>query len=265
MIIKCIDTDRQRILSYIGADYSKCLYLYLNIQKYNFDSGVIDVFIQEEHRITAVMLKYYRCLHVYSSDNSFDAAELGNFFAVNDYTMLYCTSETAKYIYSALPQTITYNAIVSKGWVAQIKIVDQESTGLSVSAQEEDFDQIVKLIYDDEDIGKSYNYNDLTKQLVERNKEGYSRNLVIKDKDIVIAHACTNAEYNNIAVVAELLVRMEYRRKGYASEIWRDICNKLLSEGKEVYSFYYSEESRTLHKHIGFFEVCEWTKIVIDR
>ena len=105
----------------------------------------------------------------------------------------------------------------------------------------------------------------MVNQLIQRNKEGYARNLVIKDNDLVIAHACTNAEFANIAVVAELLVRKEYRRRGYASEIWRDICGKLLAEGKEVYSFYYSEESRRLHKHIGFFEVCGWSKIVINK
>ena len=121
------------------------------------------------------------------------------------------------------------------------------------------------MIYEDDDIGQSYNYTDLAKQIEERNREGYARNLVIKQNDLVIAHACTNAEIGKIAVVAELLVRKEYRRKGYASEIWRTICRQLLSEEKEVFSFYYSEESRALHKRIGFYEVCEWTKIVISR
>ena len=104
----------------------------------------------------------------------------------------------------------------------------------------------------------------MAKQIEERNQEGYARNLVIKQDGQVIAHACTNAELNRIAVVAELLVKEGYRKKGFASEIWRTICSQLLSEGKEVYSFYYSEESRILHKHIGFHEICEWAKVVIS-
>jgi hypothetical protein len=99
---------------------------------------------------------------------------------------------------------------------------------------------------------------------MERNKEGYARNLVIKNDGLVIAHICTNAEFGKVSVIAELLVREEYRGRGYASEMMRSICSVLLSEEKEVYSFYYSEESRRLHKHIGFFEVCEWSKIVIN-
>lgn len=266
MIYKCGIKDKQRILSYISADYSHCLYLYLNLQKYGLNSDVIDVYLQlEGDNVTAVMLKYYSCLHLYSRDNIFDAYELGLFFANKGFTMLYSTAEIASKMFSVFPNTIAAKATVSNGWVAQIKNVDKESKGLSIPAQETDFDQIVRLIYDDEDIGRSYKFDELARQLVERNKDGYARNLVIKRDGLVIAHACTNAEFGNIAVVAELLVRKEYRRKGYATEIWRDICSKLLSEGKEVYSFYYSEESRRLHKHIGFFEVCEWAKIVIDR
>lgn len=264
MIIKCGKKDEQRILSYIGEGYPHCLYLYLNLQKYGIDSDIIEVYIQEEGNIiSAVMLKYYSCLHVYSRENNFNANELGLFFASNGFSMLYCTSATVEKVYSSLPVAVSKNASVSNGWVAQIRNIDKQPKGLSNQAQYSDFEQIARLIYEDEDIGRSYNYDELTKQLVQRNKEGYARNLVIKQDNIVIAHACTNAEFGNIAVVAELLVRKEYRKKGYASEIWRDICSKLLSEGKEVFSFYYSEESRQLHKHIGFFEVCEWSKIVI--
>ena len=156
-----------------------------------------------------------------------------------------------------------HRASITYGWVAKIEKIDKKARGLAIPAKEKDFDQIVKLIYDDEDISRSYKYDELAKQLKERNKEGYTRNLVIKQENLVIAHACTNAEISDIAIVAELLVRKEFRRKGYASDIWRTICSQLLSEGKEVFSFYYSEESRRLHKRIGFFEVCEWAKIVI--
>ena len=214
--------------------------------------------------MTAVMLKYYSCLHVYSRDGLFDADEIGSFFVHNNFTMLYSTAETGRRLFSALPSSIAKRATISNGWVAQIKSVDRDSKGLSISAQAEDFTQIVKLIYEDEDIGKSYNYDDLARQLVERNKEGYARNIVIKHDDLVIAHICTNAEFGKVSVIAELLVREEYRGKGYASEIMRCICGDLLSEGKEVYSFYFSEESRRLHKHIGFFEICEWSKIVFN-
>ena len=131
-------------------------------------------------------------------------------------------------------------------------------------AQKEDFPQIVEMIYADEDIGRSYDIESLTAQLQERNQEGYTRNLVIKEGTTVVAHACTNAEINGLAIVAELVVNKNYRRQGYGSEIWASLCNNLLNEKKKVFSFYYSEASRALHRKLGFQEVCEWAKIVFS-
>lgn len=264
MIKKCEKKDENLVFSYIGADYPLCLYLYLDLDKYGTDSETIDVFIQYEgEQIRSVMLKYYSCLHVYSKDTSFNADELGLFFSKSGCTILYCAAEVAQRIFHALPHAVAERATITTGWVAQIKNVDKPARGLATKAKEADFIQIVRLIYDDEDIGRSYKLEELAKQLEERNRDGYARNIVIKQKGLVIAHACTNAETSTIAVVAELLVRKEFRRQGFASEIWREICEDLLSEGKEVYSFYFTEESRKLHKHLGFFEVCEWAKVVI--
>ena len=264
MIIKCNIKDKNRVFKYIGNDYTSCLYLYLNLKKYGFESDIIDVFIQEENNnISSILLKYYSCLHVYSKENGFDCKEIGDFFQKNGFTILYATKETTRLIHSCFPSGFKQRVSVSTGWVSQILNVDRKSKGLATFANDEDFDQIVRLIYEDEDIGRAYDYNDLAKQLRERNQEGYGRNLVIKRNDLVIAHACTNAELGKISVVAELLVRKDFRRKGYASEIWRDICERLISEGKEVYSIYYSEESRLLHKRIGFFFFFEWAKVVV--
>ena len=92
--------------------------------------------------------------------------------------MIYCEKNTAEYIgddYSSSerPFTITY------GWVAEITNVDKKHRETVQSASVTDFEQIVQMIYDDEDIGKSYNKNDLAEQLLQRSKEGYSRNYVI--------------------------------------------------------------------------------------
>jgi len=265
MIYKCKPMDEGKVFSYIGLDYPKCLYLYLDLKKYGIESDKIEVYIQYDNlsNITSVLLVYYSCLHVYSQKECFDANELWAFFCNMKCTMLYCTLSTAEIIYNAIPKVLPKEISFTTGWVAQICSVDKKAKGMAVPAQNDDFDQIARLIYSDEDIGRSYRYEELARQIKERNREGYARNYVIKQNDIVIAHACTNAEIDNIAVVAELLVKNEYRSKGFGSEIWRDICFRLLSEKKEVYSFYYTEESRRLHKHIGFIEVCEWAKIVV--
>lgn len=205
---------------------------------------------------------YYSCLHVFSKNNESETIEIGHFIEQNDVTVVYTTAETARRIYVDLPSEIKPRSTITEGWVSRINRVDKEPRGYAKLADQNDFVQIAELIYDDEEIGKLYKYDELLRQLVERNQEGFARNFVIKDNNLVIAHACTNAETSNIAIVGELLVRREYRRRGFASEIWRRICSELLSEGKEVFSFYYSEESRLLHKKSGFTKSVNGAKLL---
>ena len=219
MIIRCGETEKQLIYEYIGTDYPRCLYLYLDLKKYGFASDTVEVYIQRDGSfITAVLLKYYSCLHVYSKDNAFDADELSTFILKNKFTMVYCAESTACRLYDRLSGALGERAVLTTGWVAQIKAVDLIPRGLAALAQKHDFDQIVRMIYDDEDIGRSYRYDELAQQLEERNRQGYARNLVIKQDDLVIAHACTNAELDNIAVVAELWII------SHRSRFWNCCC-----------------------------------------
>lgn len=263
MIYKCNSSDNSKILSYIGKDYSKCLYLYMNFLKYGIESNTISVYIQEDKEgIQAIYLIYYSCIHVFSRQNTFSLQELNSFLNEHTFSMIYCEKTTALHIWNSLENEKRNCSSITYGWVAQLTSpIPKESSDVQ-PAKKEDFRQIVEMIYADEDIGRSYDIESLAAQLQERNQEGYTRNLVIKDGSTVVAHACTNAEIKGLAVVAELVVNENYRRRGYGSEIWASLCNDLLKEKKEVFSFYYSEASRALHRKLGFQEVCEWAKIV---
>ena len=67
MIIRCQKEDEKIIESYIGTEYYKCLYLYMNLQRYGTGSQAIDVYMDKfENKIKAVYLFYFSCVHVYS-------------------------------------------------------------------------------------------------------------------------------------------------------------------------------------------------------
>lgn len=263
MITRCVEEQKVIIESYIGEEYYRCLYLYMNLKRYIIDSNEIKVYIdREKNQIRAVYLIYFSCLHVYSKDNQFDMKELKTILKIHHIRMIYCEKSIARNIWDNCIG-IKDSFSVTYGYVAEISRVDMFHRNQVQLASALDFEQIIPMIYGDEDIGKSYNKDELKKQLLQRSKEGYSRNYVIKRDNLVIAHACTNAEMDAMAVVAELIVNKNYRRQGYALDIWRAICEDLLNEGKRVFSFYYSSESRNLHKKVGFREICEWGKIVI--
>lgn len=47
MIIRCQKEDEKIIESYIGTEYYKCLYLYMNLQRYGTGSQAIDVYMDK--------------------------------------------------------------------------------------------------------------------------------------------------------------------------------------------------------------------------
>ena len=240
MIDKCISIEQEKtIFEYIGKNYGRCLYLYLDLKKYTVKSDKISAYIQTDgFQTRAVLLIYYSCLHLYSEKDDFNAEELSEFISDKNITMIYSEKATAL----KLSEYMDKNFSLSTGWVSQIKnIISSDSKVEILSAEEKDFSQISYMICDDEDIGRNYKYEDLIKQLTERAMQGFSRNYVIKDEETVIAHACTNAELDNIAVVGELMVKNEYRRNGYGSMLWRYLCGELLAEN----NFYAKRSSIT--------------------
>lgn len=71
MITQCTTIFQRRVLSYIGDDYYKCLYLYIDMQQYGCSSEFTQTWLQEDNgEITAVMLAYHNAMHVYSKNLS---------------------------------------------------------------------------------------------------------------------------------------------------------------------------------------------------
>ena len=75
MIIRCQSDDRDDILSYMGTDYGKCLYLYLDLMQFGFDSPEVSVWKEEaaDGRIVAIALVYHTTAHLFSREGEVDS------------------------------------------------------------------------------------------------------------------------------------------------------------------------------------------------
>ena len=128
-------------------------------------------------------------------------------------------------------------------------------------ADSNDIIEIAKLLYEDDDIGASYTMDDLVKQINERLSDNYVRSYVIKSDNHVVAHLGTGAEIHNICTISYVITSKDYRGRGLSSALFSFACKELSSEGKEIYSVYYPENSRRLHHKMGFIDYCEIGKL----
>lgn len=260
MIIKCNKTQQDEIVEYIGAEYGKCLYLYIDLIKYGCDSDFANVWkVEDDNGINLVMLSYHSALHLYSRNRDFNSEEIANFIRDINPSIV-CAEKPLILVLKPLLSTDGY--VTELGYIGKKTHSIKPNVSFPVEiAQEGDIEQIAKLLFEDDDIGASYSFEDLVSQIKERLSQGFVRSFVVKNKGEVIAHLGTGAEINKLCTISYVITDPKYRGKGLSSSLFCYACNQLESEGKEIFSVYYPENSRRLHHKMGFDDYCEFGKL----
>lgn len=255
MLIKVNEYNIDNVFKYIGEDYCRCIYLYLDLKKYGTTDENINSWIQyKENNICCIILKYYDGMHLYSKKGDFLEYEIENLINNTKPTMI--CGET-KIIEKLKLNDYDYE----KGSVRYLDQINYQEIEKVSKAEKEDFVQIGKLLYEDEDLGCSYKLEDLIKQLYERNTNGYTRNYVIKENGKVISHAGTGAENEKLAMLAYVITAPEYRGKGLAKKVCYAVCKDIVNEGRKICLINYSNESTRLYEQLGFKKYCDWSKL----
>lgn len=262
MIISCNDAEKQAILDYIGKDYGKCLYIYIDLCKYGLDGNPnFHAWVQRDHdgNMTAVITEYYKGIQLYSRDGNLDAAEISGFLSEKAPKIILGIKETIDKIREFMPG---YQEEL--GTVGQVKQLKYPVTPEAYSAGLDELKEIASLVAEDEGIGKPYGFDSLYQQYKERKEENFGRNYILRDPATreIICHAGTYAELPELAVIGGVITAPKYRGKGYSKGTLSALCKKLLEEGKDVFSFYYIPSALHMHMGVGFQKIGTWAKLV---
>lgn len=260
MINKCSEKDIKRILAYIGNDYGKCLYMFVDIKKYGVDKDFFSLWTSESENgnIRALVSKYHSGMQLFSRTNDFDVYEIKELINLYDPSMIVGMDETLEKI-----RTVLSGYDEEYGMVGKLTGLQIVPSGEAYSAGDEEIKDIVDLISEDEALGGPYEYEELMDQYKERRKEKFGRNYIQRDNDNrLIGHAATYAETEEIAVISGVITAPAYRGCGYSKGILAALCNELLEEGKNVFSYYYIPAAKKMHEGIGFETIGKWTKLI---
>ena len=259
-MIKCGIENREEILSYIGKDYGKCLYLYVDLMKYGFDNPNVRLWLQKDEQgdNCALVLQYYTGMHVFSRDGEFNPAEVRELIYENNPSMV-CGMATTL---AVLGDVRGYETELGK--VGHLVDVADADTSMCSKADRDDIRDIADLMADDEALGKPYQDDQLYNQLIERYDQHFGRSFMIRHKDTgkVIATASTYAEEAGVAVISGVMVHPDFRGRGYAGKVLSAICSDLKENGFDVFSYYYIEPAEKLHARVGFESIGAWAKLV---
>lgn len=263
MISQCNNSQQEEFINYIGEDYPKCLYLYLDAVKYGCSSETTRTWMQtKDGEITAVVLAYHTALHVFSRNNDLDVTEICELVKEVKPTMVNSMAETIRKIEPALAKLGFISEFGHIGeWMGDAGEVEDDEISV---ASERDIHEVAKLLYEDDDIGASYVFEDLLKQMQDRIYEGYVRSYVLHKNNEVAAHVGTGAEINDVCTLAYTITSPNYRGQGLAGRLYNYSCSRLKSEGKRIFSVYYPENARKFHHKMGFVDICDYGKLYLN-
>lgn len=250
--------DCAEILRYLGEEKGKCLYMYMDILKFGLGHPEINVWLQRNGcDMSAVMMRYHNGLHIYARGAGYVPDEIVDLIKRERPTMICGEKHVVQGIADAL-----------SGYVAEYGVVSRLSASVAKCAgcdvgiaQGADFSQIAQMLKEDDDYGVAFTCDELELQFRSRQESGLSRSYVLRSGGRVVAHVATGAECDDVATISGVVVRSDCRRQGLATKVMRALCADLQSEGKDVYSIYYVEQSARLHGKLGFAKYCDWGKL----
>lgn len=258
-MIKCTVRDREELLAYIGKDYDKCAYLYIDFRKYGLENENVEMWKQldESGEICVIALRYYNGMHLFSRGNVFDAEDVKELIRTVRPALVCGMKDTLSRFEGQIPGYIhEYGKVLKLGAYSGI-------AGSEVRrATREELKDIVELLMTDEEMGGPYTFDLLYKQFCERFDEGFGRNWVRMDDKGVVSHCATYAEMDDLAVISGGIVRMDYRGTGQYPGQLGAMCKDLYEEGKCVISFYYGG-AKSAHKAVGFDILGDWEKLIL--
>ena len=90
MIIECTNNKIETVFDYIGEDYGKCLYIFIDMKKYGLDDENFNVWIQYDNdEICAVISEYYGGVQIYSKDEDLIVEEIVDFIKQKETNVLF--------------------------------------------------------------------------------------------------------------------------------------------------------------------------------
>ena len=261
VIVRCEEREKPQVFRYIGEDYGKCLYIYIDLKKYSLGEEHFRLWrqVSEDGAIRALITEYYGGFQVYSRDLDHDAAEIGAFLQdVNPPNVF----GAAELIGTIAPYLRGYRT--ETGQIGALRDLRMPESPDANPAEEGEIAEIAALVARDEAIGKPYGYDSLYRQYLERKRAGFGRNYIIRDAETgsVICHAGTYAELPELAIMGGVITDPAYRGQGYSKGVIASLCGQLLREGKQVFSFYYTVPAERMHEKMGFVKLTDWAKLI---
>ncbi len=248
-----------KLLAYFEQDLKNCLYGYIDLKKYGIHNPHLHIYYTtREGRLTAVATEYYKGIQLFSYGEEMDVEETLELIDRLQTPMINAKQELIELLAPHLEKDFEKEL----GYIAWMKKLKPGADfRLVEEAGEASCLEIARLVCTDEGLGGHYMPEEFSAQLIDRQREGFGRNYVIRRDGEIVSHAGTYAEIENLAIVSGVITREDCRGLGMGYQVVSKLCCDLLTEGKRPCVFYFKKEAAGLYAKVGFEEGTGWGKL----
>lgn len=262
MIILCQEKSQiQKAIDYIGQNYVKVPYCYLNLKRYGINNPNVKVWLDIKESVQGVYLLYYDCLHFTTFEIDYPCEQIVGMIQATEPRTIMLQGGIGERLEFALMDTFD----IEKNYIMDLSVfVNGEKSSRVELASRKDMYEIVQLMMKDQEYTNVYDEKVLLQQMLDRFDDGFARFFVIRDDKKIVANFCTYGEVKGFAILGGLLVHPLYRRKGLASEIFKHSVEVLSIDGFRTMDFvnYRNKASLELHKKMGAKSISSLFKFV---
>lgn len=262
MISKCTEADAQSILDFIGNDYCRCLYLYMDMVKYGFSTPFVSLWRENDENgaMTSIYLKYHTGMHVYAPHGYANTDEAAA-FVCSEHPAMLCGVPDALAPLGKRMAGDGYEFL--GGMVCKYRSPPSalDRIDVRVADGEADFVRIGEMLYADDEYGAAYKPGELARQLSERQHDGQGRSYVVERDGRIVSHVCTAAECERFSILSGGITDPSCRNGGLCSRLLFTVAEELKAAGRETYSLYYNPAAAAMHRKAGFVDCCEWGRL----
>lgn len=240
------EKTKNKLLDYVGEDYKKVPYLYLDLEKYGLGNENVDTWYYDDNdNIQCIFLRYFDCLHIYAKDLNDNIKDLilnvineikPHTIITIDKVGLYLKDKFIKEYKTILSYVLDETNVLTSGIGYKVEL-----------AERDDLVEIADLFLQSEHYKRLYNKDVLLKQFEQRYDDKFGRFFKVCDNGKIVGSLSTYGENDKFAIVSGMIVDLNYKKPGVAVSLGRYVSKVLRDENKVNLGFVSEDNIKSMN------------------
>jgi len=258
MIRKLNENDRKKVLEYLYKEASYNIFIIGDIEAFGFDTEFQTIYgeFDDAENYKSVLL-FYNEHSIYYSDQNYFNSEYTKVFDNHKYNYVSGKEELMKLVKPFMTDEFVFRPMYFCQATEITKDVEITENIKHVETIE-DITKLYHLLASIEEFGIQHksleDFIDSTRKGLEMGTKLY-----IEEDGKMVSTVATTADTTVNAMVVGVATDINYRKKGYASELMISLMKEYIEEKKkDLCLFYDNPKAGKIYKRLGFKDIGKW-------